>query len=174
MEQPLRALALLLSLALPLAAQAADVYRCVENGVTTYQDTPCRTPDGGKSVRVVIPDPPPPRANSQEDLEEMRKRVDAFARERRQKEIATEIDGLDRTIARLAREEAAELDALRQKRGYAANNFQTDLFDKGVVDRALTDEMAAVSAKYRERTEPMRRRIAELQKEQKTPTSARQ
>ena len=170
----MRALALLVSLALPPVVQAADVYRCVEKGITTYQDYPCRTPDGGKSVRVAIPDPPPPSANSAENLDEMRKRVDALARERRQREISIEIDGLNRTIARLDKEEAGELDVLRQKRSYAASNFQIDLYDKGRVDRALVDEMSEVKAKYRERTEPARRRIAELQKEQNTLTSARQ
>ena len=168
------ALALLITFALPPAAHAADVYRCVENGVTTYQDFPCRTPDGGQSVRVVVPDSPPPSANSAENLEETRKRVDAYARERRQREITADIGRLEQSIARTEKEEAAELNALRQKRGYAAHNFQTDLYDKGVVDRALVDEMAEVRAKYRERTEPARRRILELRNEQKTLTAARQ
>ncbi len=168
------ALALLATLALLPAAHAADVYRCVENGVTTYQDFPCRTPDGGQVVRVVVPDSPPPGANSAENLEETRKRVDAFARERRQREIAADIDRLEQSLARMGREETTEIDALRQKRGYAANNFQTDLYDKGRVDRALADEMSEVRAKYRERAEPSRRRILELRNEQKTLAAARQ
>jgi uncharacterized protein DUF4124 len=171
---PLRALAVLVALALPSAAQAADVYRCVENGVTTYQDFPCRTPAGGSVVRVVVPDSPPPSANDAENMEEMRKRVDAMARERRQRELAAEIDRLEQSVVRMGKEEAVELDALRQQRGYAANNFQTDLYDKGRVDRALTDEMKAIAAKYRERTEPVRRRIIELRNEQKTLAAARQ
>ena len=170
----LRALAVLVALVLPSAAQAADVYRCVENGVTTYQDFPCRTPAGGSVVRVVVPDSPPPSANDAENMEEMRKRVDAMARERRQRELAAEIDRLEQSVVRMGKEEATELDALRQQRGYAANNFQTDLYDKGRVDRALTDEMKAIAVKYRERTEPVRRRIIELRNEQKTLAAARQ
>lgn len=69
-------------------------------------------------------------------------------------------------------EPAAELDALRQKRGFAANNFQADGVDRLRGDRALADQMRAVSAKYRERAEPSRRRIGELHNEQKTLTSA--
>ena len=168
------ALALLATLALLPAAHAADVYRCVENGVTTYQDFPCRTPDGGGVVRVVIPDTPPPSASSAQNLEETRKRVDAFARERRQREIAADIDRLEQSLARVAKEEATEIDTLRQQRGYAANNFQTDLYDKGRVDRALVDEMKAVAVKYRERAEPARRRILELRNEQKTLAAAAQ
>jgi len=171
---PARALAVLVTLALPLAANAADVYRCIDKGVTTYQDFPCRTPGGGSVVPVVIPDSPPPSVNNAENMEEMRKRVDTMARERRQREIGAEIDRLEQSVARIGKEEAVELDALRQQRGYAANNFQTDLYDKGRVERALADEMKVVSAKYRERTEPMRRRIIELRNEQKSLTAARQ
>jgi flagellar biosynthesis/type III secretory pathway protein FliH len=168
------ALALLVTLALPPAALAADVFRCVENGVTTYQDFPCRTPDGGQVVRVVVPDSPPPSANAQESADEARKRLDAAMRERRQREITAEIERIEQSIARIEREEAAELDVLRNQRGFAANNFKADGWDRARVDRAMVDEMAAVSAKYRARTEPLRRRIIELRNEQKTLTAARQ
>ncbi|MEO5766494.1 MAG: DUF4124 domain-containing protein [Casimicrobiaceae bacterium] len=164
-------------LALPPAAHAAEVYRCVDKGVITYQDFPCRTPGEGGVVRLVVPDPatpPPPRAKGADDLDETRRNVDVMARERRQREIAAEIDGLERVVARNDKEEAAELDVLRSQRGYAANNFKADGLDLARVDRALTDRMAAVSTKYRERAEPVRRRIVELRNEQKTLTSARQ
>ena len=165
-------LVLLLVLMSPLAANAAEVYRCVDKGVVTYQDFPCR--DGGSVVRLAPDPPPPPGTSSQENLEEMRKRVDTMARERRQREIAAQIDVQERIIAQLDRQEAAELDTLRKQRGFAANNFQADGWDRDRVDRAIVEEAAAVSAKYRDRSEPARRRLESLRNEQKTLTPARQ
>jgi hypothetical protein len=164
----MRSFPLLIAIAcLPWPADAADVYRCVDKGVTTYQDFPCRTPESGKSVRVIVPETPPPRAASADDLQELRKRVDAMTRERRQREITSEIDGLERVLTRLAGEEAAELDVLRNRRLYASANIPGEPLERGRVDRALADEMSAVSARYRERAEAARRRIVELRNEQK-------
>ena len=164
---------MLVTLALPLAAQAADVYRCVEKGVTTYQDFPCRAPDSGKVVRLA-PEPTPPRASSQDDLEALRKSVDTMARERRQRQIAEEIDGLERTLTRLGNEETAELNDLRARRKYMDANYLGDPFNRTDLERYFDKEIAAVSAKYRERTETARRRIVDLRNEQKTLTTARQ
>ena len=67
-----------------------------------------------------------------------------------------------------------EIDALRQKRGYAANNFQTDLYDKGRVDRALAEEMSEGEGETTASAPNRRdRRILELRNEQKTLAAAR-
>ena len=162
-----RRVVVLLMLALPLVAEAADVYRCIDKGVTTYQDFPCRAPDTGKAVRLGTPEPAPARAGSQTELQDLRKRVDTMARERREREINTEVDDLERQVTRLATAEAAELAPLKDRRLYLAQNLQGDPYGLATIDREVSDQMTAISAKYRERTEAVRRRIDELRNEQK-------
>jgi hypothetical protein len=152
---------------LPAAAGAADVYRCVDNGVVTYQDAPCSNAGSGTVVRLPQEPPPPPgaRGDAAQSNEALRKRVDAMARERRQREIATEIDGLDRQLTRIAAEEAAELSAVRDRRKFIANNLQGDPYGQGTLQRSLEDEMKQISAKYRDRSDAVRRRIMALRGE---------
>jgi len=152
---------------LPAAARAAEVYRCVDNGAVTYQDAPCRTPGSGTVVKLPQEPAPPPaaRGDAAESNEALRKRVDAMARERRQREIATEIDGLDRQLTRIAAEESAELGAVRERRKFIANNLQGDPYGQGQLQRSLEDEMKQISAKYRERSDTVRRRIVALRGE---------
>jgi len=151
----------------PAAAGAADVYRCVDNGVVTYQDAPCSNAGSGTVVRLPQEPPPPPgaRGDAAQSKEALRKRVDAMARERRQREIATEIDGLDRQLTRIAAEEAAELSAVRDRRKFIANNLQGDPYGQATLQRSLEDEMKQISAKYRERSDAVRRRIVSLRGE---------
>jgi len=151
----------------PAAARAAEVYRCVDSGVVTYQDAPCRTPGSGTVVKLPQEPPPPPAAggDTPESNEALRKRVDAMARERRQREIATEIDGLDRQLTRIAAEESAELGAVRERRKFIANNLQGDPYGQATLQRSLEDEMKQISAKYRERSDAVRRRIVALRGE---------
>ena len=163
---PCRAV-VLLTLALPLAAEAADVYRCIDQGVITYQDFPCRASEPGKAVRLGTPESAPARTGGQADLQALRKSVDTMARERREREINTEVEGLERQIARLATAEAAELAPLKDRRLYVAQNLQGDPYGLAQIEREVTEQMAAISAKYRERTGTVRRRIDELRNEQK-------
>ena len=149
-------------------AASAEIYRCVDNGVVTYQDAPCRTPGG---TVVKLPQEPPPsaqRGDPNEANDELRKRVDAMARERRQREIVVEIDQLDRQLVRLSGEEAAELDALRDRRKFIGNNLQGDPYGQAQLQRSLEDEMKQVSAKYRDRSDALRRRIIALRGESAT------
>ena len=152
---------------LPAPTSAAEIYRCVDNGLVTYQDAPCRNAGGGTVVKLPQDSPPPPdaRGDTRESTDELRKRVNAMARERRQREIAAEIDQLDRQLARISADESAELDAIRERRKYIAGNLQGDPYGQAQIQRSLEDEMKQVSAKYRDRSEGVRRRIAALRGE---------
>ncbi len=163
----MRTLPLILALCLCPQAQAADVYRCVDKGVTTYQDTPCKAPGVGGVVRIQEPPPPTGNTAGQQEVKQLRESVDAMSRERRQREISAEIDDLERTVKRLTAEQAAELEPIQARRTMIANNFVGDPYGYADIDRALAKDMAAVSAKYRERTEAVRKRIADLRLEQK-------
>jgi hypothetical protein len=163
-----RALALIAALtsalALPPPTQgAANVYRCVDKGAVTYQDMPCGTPDGAK---LVLPDSPAARSSNPEDLDQLRKRVDAMTYERRQREIATELADIERRLAALNRDQASEIVALKERQQYIASTVPSYQWDRGAMDQAIADEMKAVAAKYRARTDAAQRRIVQLRNEQ--------
>jgi hypothetical protein len=160
--------AMILALAMPITAQgAANVYRCVDRGAVTYQDMPCGTQDGAK---LVLPDSPAARSSNPEDLDRLRKRVDAMTYERRQREIEAELADIERRLAALNRDQAAEIDAIKGRQQYIAATVPSYQWDRGAMDQAIAEEMKAVAAKYRARTDAAQRRLLQLRNEQSALT----
>ena len=153
--------------ALAPGAALADVYRCVdkERGTTTYQDAPCPPGRDGGVVKMPEQPPPPPESATRAANDAARQRIDAMAVERRRREISNEIAGLDRQLAQITAEEAAELQPLRDRKAFIANNLAGDPFGQADIQRSLDAEMQAVSEKYRDRADNVRRRLVALRAE---------
>ena len=68
-------------------------------------------------------------------------------------------------VARISADESAELDVVRDRRKFIANNLQGDPYGQAQLQRSLEDEMKQISAKYRDRSDAVRRRIVALRGE---------
>src|SRR2546429_5748228 len=109
--------AMLVAALIPCSA-VAEIYKCVQDGKTVYQDQPCR--GAGSAIVVVSPETSaasPPVTGSEERLTRLKAYVNEMARERRKREIAFEIGGLGRAISGHQRGEKNEVAALTGKKG---------------------------------------------------------
>ena len=107
---------LLVAALMPCAA-IGEIYKCVQDGKTLYQDQPCR--GAGSAIVVASPEASgtaPAGPGSDEQLSRLRANVSEMARERRKREVAFEVSGLEREIAGYERAEKIELAALADKR----------------------------------------------------------
>jgi hypothetical protein len=156
----------LLVAALAPCSAIGEIYKCVQDGKTLYQDQPCR---GAGSAIVVVPPEPrdiaPAAAGSDEQLARLRASVSEMARERRKREIAFEVSGLEREIAGYERAEKIELAALADKRDYNYNDRNAARWQRDWALQSIDAEIRSVTEKYATMKQAARDRVLRLQKE---------
>jgi hypothetical protein len=140
---------------------SADVFRCIENGKTVYQDTACRTPGQPLDMsRARSPDGSAERANAA--LEQMRKSAAAQESERRSGETAAEVDALQRELAEYDRAEEAELAPLRSTLAYMNFNLPGAVWERSWAEESVRKQMQAVTDKYASKKRAARERLVAL------------
>jgi hypothetical protein len=157
--------AMLVAALIPCSA-VAEIYKCAQDGKTLYQDQPCR---GGSSAIVVIsPEASgssPAATGGEERLTRLKASVNEMARERRKREIAYQIGGLEREISGYDRAENTELGALTDKKRYNDNDINMARWQKETILRDIDMEMRSVTEKYATMKQATRDRVSRLQKE---------
>jgi hypothetical protein len=163
---PMLEICALLAAALTPSFAIGEIYKCVQDGKTVYQDQPCR---GAGSAIVVAPPEPrditPAATGSEEQLTRLRANVSEMARERRKREIAFEVNGLEREIAGYERAEKIELAALAEKRDYNYNDRNAARWQRETVLQSIDAEIRSVTEKYATMKQAARDRVLRLQKE---------
>ena len=157
--------ALLVAALIPCSA-VAEIYKCVQDGKTLYQDQPCR--GAGSGTVVTSPDTngtSPTATGGEERLTRLKASVNEMARERRKREIAYEIGGLEREISGYDRAEKIELAALTDKKRYNENDINMARWQKETILRDLDMEMRSVTEKYATVKQAARDRVSRLQKD---------
>lgn len=151
------------------AVGAGEVYKCVEDGKTVFQDVPCSGSGAKVSVKPAnaptspATDSPAPKDSappSQTALSKLKQNVEAMENERRQRENEYEIRGLENDIYSYESRMEIELTALQRKKAYAANNLAGATWEQ-----SISTEMEAVSEKYRTRIQIAQDRITQLERE---------
>lgn len=143
-------------ISLPAVAQ---VNKCTINGQTVYQAAPC--PQGAKAAILKY------RNDIAED-DAKAAREDFLAREKarqtadRRLSIEREMSALERQIERYQKDMDAELAALRNAKGAAANNLAGATWEQ-----SLSTEMQAVTTKYQTKIKIAQDKIATLREELK-------
>lgn len=147
----------------PLASAHAATYKCVDEGQTTYQATPCK---GAGSAINVIPhddaagyvkgtetDPGTTAAKFDEQSKE-------FIREQRLRDINYETQKLEAEISGYQSAMQSELDTLQQRK---------DFWDKQLGGKTqaqnVADEMRLVTDKYQSMIKTAQDKLSELNKE---------
>jgi len=156
----------LLVAALTPCVAIGEIYKCVQDGKTLYQDQPCR--GTGSAIVVASPEASgtsPAGPGSDEQLSRLRANVSAMARERRKREITFEVSGLEREIAGYEQAEKIELAALTDKREYNYNDRNAAIWQREWVLQSIDAEMRSVTEKYGTMKQAARDRISRLQKE---------
>jgi hypothetical protein len=143
-----------------------EVYKCVQDGKTLYQDQPCR----GAGSAIVVKSPgtsgaSPTATGDQERLTRLKAYVDDMSRERRKREIDFEISGLEREIGSYERAENIELAALTDKKGYTYSDLNAAPWQKESVLKSIDTEMRSVQEKYAAMKQVARDRVSRLKKE---------
>lgn len=131
------------------SASAQTLYKCVDAGVTTYAERPC-----GKSAVLISGAAPAGEARATAPTasrtEQRQAQLAEFARQRRLRELDTEIDDAERQLD-------ADLDRLRRRQRYFSDEIAAATWSNGVAI-----EMQAVTAKGSARIDALRRERASL------------
>jgi len=156
----------MLVVALIPGSATAEIYKCMQEGKTLYQDQPCR--GAGSAAVVLSPETSaasPPVTGGEDRLLRLKAYVNEMAKERRKREIAYEISGLEREITRYERAENNELAALTDKKGYNYHNLDAAGWQREWVLKSIDMEMRSVTEKYTAMKQGARDRVSRLQKE---------
>lgn len=140
---------------------AADTYKCVEKGSTTYQDYPCA--GAGSVFRPSTVENRSPTA-SDDAQSRLRARVAELEQTRKNQELAPSIDGREREMGSHDEAEQRELDALRARRDYVNRNYAGAPWERNSVLRGIEKEMQSVTGKYAASRLAARSRLTELRK----------
>ena len=152
--------------ALTPCSAIGEIYKCVQDGKTLYQDQPCR--GAGSATVVASPEASgtsPAVTGSDERLSRLRASVNEMARERRKREIAYEVGGLEREIDGYERAENVELATLTDKKRYNNNDVNAAGWQREWVLKSIDMEMRSVAEKYAAMKQAARDRVARLRKE---------
>jgi uncharacterized protein (DUF305 family) len=147
-------------------AGAAEVYKCVENGKTIFQGTPCAgtgnkvtvKPANGTSVST-RQDTDQPSKTAKPTVSKLKQNVEAMEIERRQRDIAYEVRDLERDIDHYQSAMDRELGALDKKKVYAKNNLAGATWEQ-----SISTEMQAVTSKYQSKIQVAQERITQLRR----------
>jgi uncharacterized protein DUF4124 len=145
---------------LPFPSAVAEMYKCTEDGKAVFQDTPCR--GSGSAITVK-----PASGNTSDSsvFSRTKANVSEMERERRQREIAYEIERLERVIRGYERSQDAELTVLRYKKSYAENNFAGATWERSALEQSISTEMQAVTEKYKTKIQVARDWITQLRRD---------
>lgn len=153
-----------LLLAIPLAlaslpAHAQQMYKCTVDGRTTFSQFPCGQGAQKITVRAAAGDYAPaplavaaPVAGAAAPASDRQALLTEMTRQRRIRELEYEIRDAEDDMD-------AELDALRARQGRAANNLAGATWLAGI-----SQEMQAVTAKWRGKIDELNERLAALRK----------
>ena len=144
---------------------AAEIYKCVEDGKTIYQDQPCRGAGSAITLTPAVSEVDATAADREESASRMKAQVNEMAQSRRKRDIAYEIDGLERNLRDYERAENAELVALRGEKNYNNNNYAGALWQREQMQEVVTTKMQAVTKKYAAMKQVARDRVSQLRKE---------
>ena len=167
MKRPsMLAICAVLAAALNPCSAIGEIYKCVQDGRTLYQDQPCR----GTGAAIVVTSPEtsgtnPAVSGSDERLSRLRANVSEMARERRKREIAYEVGGLEREIAGYEKAESIELATLSDKKRYNNNDANAARWQREWVLQNIDMEIRSVTEKYATMKQAARDRVARLRKE---------
>src|SRR4030095_14373756 len=127
--------------------ESAEIYKCFVGGQTVYQDQRC---PGGQLVDVTPSPANGGKSKGDDDLSALRARVAEMERERKKREMSAESEKLESSIGGYERAQEAEMQQLRDKRGYVDNNYAGANWERNSIYRGINAEMQAVTAKYKE------------------------
>ncbi|MCB1890369.1 MAG: DUF4124 domain-containing protein [Rhodocyclaceae bacterium] len=134
---------------------AFAVFKCVENGRTTYSDEPCGT--AAEKIDTTPARGYASEARARETTADLQARADGMRRERIARDLAYEIRNAELNIESLQDRMAAELDALRSKKSRAANNLAGAAWEQ-----SISTEMQAVATRYQADIAAERARMADM------------
>ena len=142
----------------------AATYKCEDQGVITYSDTPCKgkalSIDGGALKSI----PKKPAHNTYSGRERTEKTLKVLEESRQQRETQRKIRDLERDIELLTQERNGQLEAIKKQLEYPEVDVNDDDDELRVRDMKtrLSGEMSAISAQYEEKIRHIRRQIKEL------------
>ena len=143
----------------------AEIYKCVEDGKTIYQDQPCRGAGSAITLTPAVSEVDVTATDREESASRMKAQVNEMAQSRRKRDIAYEIDGLERNLRDYERAENAELVALRDEKNYNDHNYAGALWQREQMQEVVTTKMQAVTKKYATMKQVARDRVSQLRKE---------
>jgi hypothetical protein len=153
----------------PFGGALAEMYKCVENGKTTFQDTPCLGPGATVSVKPATGNSssPTPSATSdksrppeQSSFDKAKEHVRSMELERKQREIDYEIEKLESQIRHYQADLDADLTALSRKKAFAKNNLAGATYEQ-----SISTEMQAVSERYKVNIQIAQDKMTQLRNE---------
>lgn len=157
-----RTLAALLLATVALPASGQQMYKCTQDGRTTFSEFSCGKSARKITVRPVAGDyapaplevaaPPAAPSNVAAPAADPRTRLDEMARQRRARELEYEIRDAEKDMD-------AELDTLKRKKAYAGNGLAGATWEA-----SISQEMQAVTAKWRGKIDELNGRMAALRK----------
>ena len=154
----------------PFGGILAETYKCVENGKTTYQATPCLGAGATVSVK-----PPTGNASSsapstasdkseppeQDPLAKTKENVRLMELEHKQREIGYEIQTLEAEIAQYQVGLDRDLAALRRQKAKATNSLAGATYEE-----SISSEMQAVTERYKADIQVDQDKLSQLRSEQ--------
>ena len=154
----------------PCASQA-EMYKCSENGVTSFQERPCKGAGGAIAVRPasgygnqqVTPQPAANTSSASSSPQNENERLSQMQRERRLREMSYDIADAEREIKLLETAMETELASLNEKKGRANNNLAGATWEQ-----SISSEMQVVADKYRLKIATAQARLDSLRKERES------
>src|SRR6266550_1409715 len=144
---------------------AAEIYKCVEDGKTIYQDQPCRGAGAAITLTPAVSEVDVTATDREDSASRMKAQVNEMAQSRRKRDIAYEIDGLERSLRDYERAENAELAALRDEQNYNNHNYAGALWEREQKQNFVTTKMQSVRKKYASLKQVARDRVSQLRQE---------
>ena len=154
----------------PFGCTLAETYKCVENGKTSYQGTPCLGADPMVSVKlptVRLSSPAPSTTSDksqlpeQDSLAKTKENVRVTELELKQREIGCEIERLEGEIAQYQVGLGRDVAALWRQKATAMNNLAGATYEQ-----SISSEMQAVTERYKADIQVGQDKISQLRSEQ--------
>ena len=157
--------AIVIAALLSSSPAVAEIYKCVEDGKTIYQDQPCRGAGSAIALTPPVGEVDVSATDREESASRIKAQVNEMAQSRRKRDIAYEIDGLERNLRDYERAENAELVALRDEQNYNNHNYAGALWEREQKQNVVATKMQSVTKKYATMKQVARDRVSQLRKE---------
>lgn len=154
----------------PIASNA-EVFKCVEDGKTVFQDKPCR--GAGSAITVIPANQSVEKSKASEAADKpadesvmsrTKSHIETIERDRRKRDAEYELRDIDGAIQNAERlvlsyqgDQEVELAALRVKKSQANNNLAG-----AVWEQSISAEMQAVAEKYKSKIQIIQDRLSQL------------